>query len=227
MLVCVLVVPAWAHAAPASQQPQLGRTVLVGGPAAPRREYQAWIDAARANVRQVRALVEFREAPCPGGVARQLSACVIVPPPGAGRARMYIPAELRNPALYVPLDLRNTVLHELGHIYDFGYNRDGHRGAFMRLFGIAGRFYDGGRSPAYERFAVAYSYCAERLTYELALTRIALDSYVHRFTAPQYQATCQMLAPIPTQPAQPVVGAKPIVVARTRSVQPPITPVVD
>lgn len=175
----------------------LGRTVLAGGNPAARAEYQAMIDGALPFAKQANVKVSFRESNCPG-MGRQATACVIESRFVGGRMSFYIPRALRDPAKYNPVDLRNTVLHELGHVYDFQFGNDGHRRAFMKIFGLRGRFFVfDAVSPPFERFAVGYSYCAEGLTYEQALTRLVFDGYGHRFTAPQYLATCQLVKPPP------------------------------
>ena len=183
-------------AAPAdAQQFKLGRTVLLGGNAMHRAEYQAMIDAAAPFARQADTVVKFRESNCPG-VGKELAACVIASPRFDQPMRFYIPKQLRDPRKYDPLDLRNTVLHELGHVYDFLYAADGHRGAFMKIFKMRGRFYsDRNARPPYEKFAVGYSYCAENLTPQLARKRRKFDFYDYRFTVDQYFAFCAVLKP--------------------------------
>lgn len=204
-LVAVMVASAIVFLpAPASEAaPQkLGRTVLVGGNAARRADYQRWIDAARARVRQVKTQVIFRESNCPG--SEDLTACVIQPRSFGSLYRFHIPRALLDPRNYDPVDLQNTVLHELAHVYDFKYNRDRHRGAWLKIFGLPGPFYSQETNPPYERFAVGYSYCAQGFTYERALTRLEYDVYEHKFTREQYDATCAMLRPV-----SPVIPLKP------------------
>lgn len=175
----------------------LGRTVLTGGNAERRAEYQQMIDSASPFAKQAAVKVALRESNCPG-MGRQATACVIESRFPTGRTTLYIPKVLRDPTQYDPIDLRNTVLHEIGHVYDFQFGNDGHRRTFMKIFGLRGRFYVfDAVSPPFERFAVGYSYCAEGLTYEQALTRLEYDSYGHRFTAPQYAATCLLVKPPP------------------------------
>ena len=182
----------WATTAGAAD---LGRTVLVGGNPAHRVEYQAWIDAAAPLAKQVNTEVKLRESNCPGS-GSSLAACVISSTHVEDPLLFYIPSKLRNKKYYVPEDLKNTVLHELGHVYDFLYTADRHRQAWMDVFGIAGRFYsDKSTRPPYERFAVAYSYCAEGLTAQQARKRKKYDYYRHRFTAFQYAASCAILHP--------------------------------
>jgi len=187
-------------AAPAQAGKQkLGRTVLVGGNAAHRRKYQRWIDAARVNVKMPRTKVLFRESNCPD--TSGIAACVIAPRFFATKLRFYIPRVLLTPQYYDPVDTKNTVLHELGHVYDFKYNDDHHRGGWLAIFGIPGPFYSDEKNPPYEKFAVGYSYCAAGFSYERALTRFEFDVYEHTFTPEQYAATCAMLKPAPKPPA--------------------------
>lgn len=178
-----------------AQQVKLGRTVLTGGNAAHRAEYQAIIDGALPFVKQADAQVRLRESNCPGA-HNELSACVMSSPRVEDPLSFYIPRQLRNAREYDPADLKNTVLHELGHVYDFLYSGDSHRRQYMKIFKVRGRFYtDRVRRPPYERFAVGYSYCAEGLTVRAARKRRKFDVYAYRFTAKQYTTFCALLKP--------------------------------
>lgn len=192
LLAAVIAACALSAAPVGAAQQKLGRTVLVGGNAAHRAEYQGWIDAAAPLAKQADTQVRFRESNCPG--VAQLAACVISSPRIEEPLLFYIPRKLRNAKEYDPADFKNTVLHELGHVYDFNYSADGHRGQFMKIFGFHGRFYsDRTKRPPYEKFAVGYSYCAEGLSPEAARKRKKYDFYNYRFTDAQYLAFCAIL----------------------------------
>jgi hypothetical protein len=195
LIAAAIAACAFAVAPAGAQQGKLGRTVLVGGNAADRAEYQAMIDAAAPFARQADTQVLFRESNCPGE-GKELAACVISSPRIDQPLRFYIPRQLRDGKHYDPVDLKNTILHELGHVYDFLYSADGHRGAYMKIFNVHGRFYSDSTSrPPYEKFAVGYSYCAENLTAQQARKRKKFDFYDYRFTAAQYAAFCAVLKP--------------------------------
>jgi hypothetical protein len=194
LAVAVMAVCAFTAAPVGAQQSPPGRTVLVGGNAAHRAEYQAIIDGAAPFVKQAATQVMFRESNCPG-VGSELAACVISSPRIDQPMRFYIPRQLRNARNYDPTDLRNTVLHELGHVYDFLSPTDGHRGAYMKIFNVRGRFYNNSARPPFEKFAVGYSYCAENLTPQEARKRRKFDFYDYRFSVDQYFALCAALKP--------------------------------
>lgn len=132
----------------------LGRTVLTGGDPAHRAQYQAWIDASLAP--QVKVTVKLIEKPCPE--SPEGAPCVDFQ---TGRWKLYIDA-----GWLEPQNLRSgwlNTLHEIGHIYDFEHPRDRHRTRFLRVFG-----YEGWLDPlntTWEKFAMAYGYCAAGLSW--------------------------------------------------------------
>ena len=100
-------------------------------------------------------------------------------------------------------------LHELGHVYDFTQRVHPYRPRFLRILGIqdaesaraqgrlsrpAGWLVSGQLQPD-ELFAMAYSYCADGLTYAAAqqTMRNVYWGYGYAPTRRQYDAICKLL----------------------------------
>lgn len=163
-------------AAPASAK--LGRTVLVGGDPERRAIYQAMIDTGRAP--QAATVVRLVETGCQNKADGP--PCVDI---SNGRTwRLYLQPEwaaIENTAnRYTEL----TVLHEIGHVYDFAHPQDRHRTRFLKALG-----YEGWLDPlneTWEKFAMAYAYCSAGMTWAQYRRELPADgAFASKLSTPE------------------------------------------
>ena len=123
--------------------------------------YQGWVNASR--VPTVDGRVTVRLAPCPGHP--RLAGCVnfrrldeLFLTPGLPRQQ-------------------STLLHELGHLFDFTTMRAADRRAFARASGRRARNWYAGRNPLFEQFGEGYSFCARFRTVVRRVGPFAIYGY--------------------------------------------------
>lgn len=144
-MVAAVVGFALALTAGASAETAEARVMLVapGGGALP-GQYQGWADGSL--VPTVDGRLTLHLAGCPS--APRLAGCV----DSRRLGELYV-----NPRL--PFQ-QSTLLHELGHIFDFTTMRASDRRAFARAARLRPRGWYAGRNPLFEKFAEGYSFCA-------------------------------------------------------------------
>lgn len=161
-LASALVVIALALAAGPLAAGAEARVMLVapgGGPLP--GQYQAWADGSFVPTVDGRLVLHL--AGCPS--APRLAGCV----DSRRLSDLYV-----NPRL--PRQ-QSTLLHELGHIFDFTTMRVGDRRAFARASGLRPRSWYAGRNPLFEQFAEGYSFCARFRTIARRVGPFATYSY--------------------------------------------------
>ena len=139
---------------PAAAAP-LGRTVLEGGDPGRRAIYQAIINSGRAP--QANVKVKLIERPCPDVEGEP--PCVAYD----GRWLWYMDPAWAEPQNLAGRFTELSVLHELGHVYDFGGPPDRHRTRFLKALGMAGWLDP--LNETWEKFAMGYAYCAAGMSW--------------------------------------------------------------
>ena len=134
--------------------------VAPGGGALP-GQYQGWADASFVPTVDRRLVLHL--AGCPR--APRLAGCVDL---------RKLDALYLNPRL--PFQ-QSTLLHELGHIFDFTTLRASDRRAFARASGRRAGSWYAGRNPLFEQFAEGYSFCARFRTIARSVRPFATYRY--------------------------------------------------